>query len=421
MVRIYIVALANLLFSIESTNGVTIEEVQQHGSSSDCWSVIYDTVYDFTAYGSSHTFGGGPDRVWASCGVDYTDEFDQVHGDSLSYLQWDGIVEIGALTTPSGPPPTDATTPAQQTVAPTPAPTTPEPSPTTPEPATQTTQESLTSPGTTTQAPMPDTTTSPPKLTTTTSAMPDTTASPPKLTTTTSAIPDTTASPPKITTTTSAIPDTTASPPKITTTTSENALDSETTLPEISMDELSTHDNPESCWVLFYDQVYDLTEYAYRHPKVGEAAIHPYCGINGTDAFANVHEKSYLESIDDLNVGTLEATNSPGSSPTGPPQATVISDEEVAEHDTPEDCWVIFYESVYDMTKYALTHPGPGAEAIHPWCGLDGTTAFDAVHPESYLSKIQYTKVADLSTSSAPKMSISFIAALGLASFMAVH
>jgi cytochrome b involved in lipid metabolism len=387
MVRIYIVALANLLFSIESTNGVTIEEVQQHGSSSDCWSVIYDTVYDFTAYGSSHTFGGGPDRVWASCGVDYTDEFDQVHGDSLNYLQWDGIVEIGALTTPSGPPPTDATTPAPQTVAPTPGPTTPEPSPTTPEPATETTQEFLTSPGTMTQAP----------------------------------IPDTTASPPKITTTTSAIFDTTASPPKITTTTSENALDSETTMPEISMDELSTHDNPESCWVLFYDQVYDLTEYAYRHPKVGEAAIHPYCGINGTDAFANVHEKSYLESIDDLNVGTLEATNSPGSSPTGPPQATVISDEEVAEHDTPEDCWVIFHESVYDMTKYALTHPGPGAEAIHPWCGLDGTTAFDAVHPESYLSKIQYTKVADLSTSSAPKMSISFIAALGLASFMAVH
>jgi hypothetical protein len=73
------------------------------------------------------------------------------------------------------------------------------------------------------------------------------------------------------------------------------------------------------------------------------------------------------------------------------------------------------------MTNYALTHPGPGAEAIHPWCGLDDTTAFDAVHPESYLSKIQYTKVADLSTSSAPKMSISFIAALGLASFMAVY
>jgi L-lactate dehydrogenase (cytochrome) len=88
------------------------------------------------------------------------------------------------------------------------------------------------------------------------------------------------------------------------------------------MDDLSTHDNPESCWVLFYDQVYDLTEHAYRHPKIGKAAIHPYCGINGTDAFSNVHEKSYLESIDDLNVGTLEATNSPGSSPTEPPQAS---------------------------------------------------------------------------------------------------
>ncbi len=377
MVRAYITPFVTLLlFSIGPTKGVTIEEVQQHGSSSDCWSVIYDTVYDFTEYGSSHTYGGGPDRVWSSCGVDYTDDFDRVHGDSIHYLQWDGIVEIGALslTEPSpteaptlAPPPTDVPTPAPQTVEPTSASTTPEPSPspaTGTNTATQPTPQPVTTPETT-QAPI--------------------------------------------------IPDTTASPPTIASTTSKPE-----TKPEISMDELSNHDNPEDCWVLFYDQVYDLTEYAYRHPTVGEAAIHPYCGINGTDAFANVHEKTYLDRIDDLNVGTiLEATDSTAP-PTEPPQATIISDDEVAAHDTPQDCWVVYYNSVYDMTDYAVAHPGPGAEAIHPWCGLDATTAFDAFHPISYLSKIQYTKVADLSTSSAAKKSIFFIAALGFVSFMTV-
>lgn len=284
-----------------------------------------------------------------------------MHGDSLNYLQWDGIVEIGALSQPE-PPPTEAPALAPQTVEPTPAPTTPEPSPTDND-ATQTT------------TPQPVTT-------------PETTLPP-------------------------TVPDTTASPPTSASTTSEPE-----TKPEISIDELAMHDDPADCWVLFYDQVYNLTEYAYRHPKVGEAAIHPYCGANGTDAFANVHDKTYLERIDDLIVGTMEASDLPSTPTTEPPQATIISDDEVALHDTPQDCWVVYYESVYDMTDYATTHPGPGAEAIHPWCGLDATTAFDAFHPQSYLSKIQYTKVAELSTSSASKMSIFFIAVLGFASFI---
>jgi cytochrome b involved in lipid metabolism len=149
--------------------------------------------------------------------------------------------------------------------------------------------------------------------------------------------------------------------------------------------------------VLFYNDVYNLTQYAYRHPVVGEAAIHPYCGVSGTDAFAAVHEKSYLVRIEDLVVGPFD----PNSATEPPMSATDISAQEVAQHDSPGDCWIVFYDSVYDMTQYAYSHPGPGEASIHPWCGLDGTTAYDAFHKESLLSKVEYTKVGDLSTSTA--------------------
>lgn len=279
-----------------STMSVTIEEVQQHASSSDCWSVIYDTVYDLTNYGWTHTRGGGPDCVWASCGVDYTNEFDRVHGDSLHYLNTDGIVEIGALISDPEPSPTEIDTPAPQTAEP---------------------------------------------------------------------------------------------------------------KPDVTLNELSAHDNPENCWVLFYDQVFDLTEYAYRHPGPGEDAIHPWCGGNGTDAFAGAHDKTYLERIGNLSVGSLEA-NYPTPEP--PQSLPVFSDDVVAEHDTPEDCWVVFYDSVYDMTQYAYAHPGPGKEAIHPWCGLDGTVAFDVFHKQTELAIVAYTKVGTMSTSSASMVRVLVIA-----------
>ena len=346
---LHIVQVAAILLA--SANAVTIEEVQQHGSPSDCWSAIYGKVYDLTNYGASHSRGGGPQQVWDGCGIDYTDDFDQVHGDTKYYLQWDGIVEIGDLTV-SSPPSTEAST--QTTAA--------------------------------------QTTESPPTVessTSTTYLLATTMTTKPAQVTTIQQTQGTT-EPPLTTTTPNPAVDITSEQTQGTTEAG--------TMETISPNELALHDNSNDCWLLFYDSVYDLTEYAYRHPVVGEAVIHPYCGMNGTDAFASNHDKSYLDMIEDLFVGTM-AEDSPTTEP--PASETVVSDKVLAEHDSPQDCWVAFYESVYDMTQYAYTHPGPGEEAIHQWCGLDGTTAFDAFHQQSLLSKVEYAKVGSFSTSSA--------------------
>lgn len=52
---------------------------------------------------------------------------------------------------------------------------------------------------------------------------------------------------------------------------------------------------------------------------------------------------------------------------------------EVAEHATPEDCWAIINDTVYDLTPWVNQHPG-GADRIAGLCGTDGTEAFMGQH-----------------------------------------
>eukprot|EP01102_Stenamoeba_stenopodia_P010631 TRINITY_DN3228_c0_g1_i1.p1 TRINITY_DN3228_c0_g1~~TRINITY_DN3228_c0_g1_i1.p1 ORF type:complete len:168 (-),score=37.31 TRINITY_DN3228_c0_g1_i1:46-549(-) len=48
--------------------------------------------------------------------------------------------------------------------------------------------------------------------------------------------------------------------------------------------------------------------------------------------------------------------------------------EEVAEHDTEEDCWIIIDNKVYDVTKWIPIHPG--GTIILTRAGRDSTTLF---------------------------------------------
>lgn len=56
-----------------------------------------------------------------------------------------------------------------------------------------------------------------------------------------------------------------------------------------------------------------------------------------------------------------------------------ITLEEVAKHNSPEDCWSAVNGKVYDLTKWVNQHPG-GAGAIREICGRDGTSAFNGQH-----------------------------------------
>lgn len=52
---------------------------------------------------------------------------------------------------------------------------------------------------------------------------------------------------------------------------------------------------------------------------------------------------------------------------------------EVATHNTPQDCWSVVDGKVYDLTQWIDKHPG-GAVVIKALCGKDGTAGFTSKH-----------------------------------------
>lgn len=72
--------------------------------------------------------------------------------------------------------------------------------------------------------------------------------------------------------------------------------------------------------------------------------------------------------------------------------------EEVAQHATPESCWIVVDQTVYDVTDWIPQHPG-GADRIIPLCGTDATSAFGAQHgdapqPNQQLSRFELGPLA---------------------------
>ena len=57
------------------------------------------------------------------------------------------------------------------------------------------------------------------------------------------------------------------------------------------------------------------------------------------------------------------------------PATQTFSMEEIAKHNSKEDCWLLISGKVYDVTKNIGVHPG-GA-AILEGCGKDATTLFE--------------------------------------------
>ncbi len=71
-----------------------------------------------------------------------------------------------------------------------------------------------------------------------------------------------------------------------------------------------------------------------------------------------------------------------GQVPDGMPQGSykpgstiTLTQEEIAKHNSANDCWMIVQGSAYAVTGFLNIHPG-GASAIAPYCGADATQAF---------------------------------------------
>jgi cytochrome b involved in lipid metabolism len=64
---------------------------------------------------------------------------------------------------------------------------------------------------------------------------------------------------------------------------------------------------------------------------------------------------------------------------------------DVAEHNSPDDCWSAINGKVYNLTDWIDKHPG-GSVIIKSLCGQDGSAGFTAQHggksrPEAELAR----------------------------------
>jgi cytochrome b involved in lipid metabolism len=70
----------------------------------------------------------------------------------------------------------------------------------------------------------------------------------------------------------------------------------------------------------------------------------------------------------------MQPTNNPQTRQVPTPISITLTSTEVANHNTPSDCWMIISGNVYNFTAYVSQHPG--GYAMAPYCGKDGTIAF---------------------------------------------
>ncbi|PVI02309.1 hypothetical protein DM02DRAFT_641315 [Periconia macrospinosa] len=80
-----------------------------------------------------------------------------------------------------------------------------------------------------------------------------------------------------------------------------------------------------------------------------------------------------------------------------------VSVEEIKQHASEDDCWIVVDGEVWDITEFAREHPG-GSEIIHRHAGLDASTAYNSAHSPSLISKTLSTS-SHKGTLSAPSPS----------------
>ncbi|KAK9509830.1 hypothetical protein O3M35_004734 [Rhynocoris fuscipes] len=77
-------------------------------------------------------------------------------------------------------------------------------------------------------------------------------------------------------------------------------------------------------------------------------------------------------------------------------QQRIISLSEVSLHDSFDDCWIVLFNRVYNLTSFMMSHPG-GAEVLLENAGRDATLAFqDAGHTSVSLSMMDDYRIGVL-------------------------
>ncbi|KAI1336843.1 FMN-dependent dehydrogenase-domain-containing protein [Xylariaceae sp. FL0016] len=128
-----------------------------------------------------------------------------------------------------------------------------------------------------------------------------------------------------------------------------------------SAEEVAKHTSPESCWVVLYGNVYDVTEFLPSHPG-GSKIILQLAGKDATEEYDPIHPPGILEEnlkpeaklgrIDPATLPQADETKKDTVAPAGPPPLESLMNldeiEAVATQQMPEKAWAYYYSSSDD-------------------------------------------------------------------------
>ncbi|GAX18832.1 hypothetical protein FisN_26Hh134 [Fistulifera solaris] len=78
----------------------------------------------------------------------------------------------------------------------------------------------------------------------------------------------------------------------------------------IALSTLNQRNTVDDCWIAFYGNVYDMTQYNHPGPQ---ALVTAYCGSDATAEYAAVHPEVYMRTIEHLYIGVYaESTSNRG-------------------------------------------------------------------------------------------------------------
>ncbi|KAH7296228.1 hypothetical protein KP509_26G014600 [Ceratopteris richardii] len=84
-------------------------------------------------------------------------------------------------------------------------------------------------------------------------------------------------------------------------------------------------------------------------------------------------------------------------------ETKIFTLEQVSQHSTSKDCWLIISGKVYDVTKFLDDHPG-GDEVLLSATGKDATNDFEDVgHSSSAKGMMEEYYVGDIDPSTIPE------------------
>ncbi|CAD8121997.1 unnamed protein product [Paramecium sonneborni] len=170
----------------------------------------------------------------------------------------------------------------------------------------------------------------------------------------------------------------------------------------IEWNELADHCNRTSLWVVIEGQVFDVTTYLAEHPG-GDDILLKYGGLDGTEKFKEMNHSNYARSLRNARlVGTLTSDSQPSDylkivkskkqkNNVNPNRQ--ITWEELAQHNTKDDLWMVIEGKVYDVTDFQDDHPG-GPAILLGKGGDDATAAFhDANHSQSVFKQLETLQI----------------------------